>query len=662
MADNASVSETKSQELLAERTESRLVTYISSALGALIAIIAITWAIDFWLNLGFAWYEEQAMIACLALTFGIIYVRVPADGSRARMHIPWYDAIFAVLGLVGGIYFVIIYGDIAENPFVMRPKTFVIGLIILPLIWEALRRTSGWSLTIVFTVFIAYGFVGHLMPGMLRGVEQKEIALIGYLGTSNIALLGLPLKIIVLTVVLFIWMGQLLVFSGASEWFTDLAAALMGRSRGGSAKIAVVASGLFGSISGSAVSNVASTGVITIPLMRQAGYDAKTAGAIEAVASTGGQIMPPIMGAAAFLMAEILQLSYTEVIVAAIVPSLLYYFAVFIQADLEAAKKGILPLPADKIPAARRVLKEGWFFAVPFVVLVVTLFRYNMPAQKSAFWAAIAVVVVSVIFAYKKSRISPKQLWDSVTGCGRASAEIIVIGAMAGVIIGILEKTGLGQALTLILGIVGENNLWLLLGLTAIVSIILGMGMPTSAIYLLLATMIAPSLIKLGVHPIAAHMFVLYYGLMSMITPPVAIAAFAAASLAGANPMATGYTACRLGWIAYVIPFVFVMSPALLMQGPADEVVITIGTALAGVWIASCAMMGYMFTPLAMPMRIALFIAGVALLLPAHEIPHGFIVNFAGLAIGVVLCGKDYLSRKRSRVSAAQVARGAGGE
>ena len=284
----------------------------------------------------------------------------------------------------------------------------------------------------MFSFFLAYAFVGHLMPGMLKGVEQNNVRLIAELGVTNVALLGLPLKIIVLTVVLFIWMGQLLLHTGASEWFTDFAAAVMGRSRGGSAKIAVVASGLFGSISGSAVSNVASTGVITIPLMRQAGYDAKSAGAIEAVASTGGQIMPPIMGAAAFLMAELLELEYTEIILAALLPSVLYYLAVFVQVDLEAAKNGIAPLPKDRIPPILRVAKEGWFFTLPYVVLIYTLFWMNMPPQQSAFWAAVTVAVVSLVFAYKKHRITPAQLWDSIAGCGRAAADIVVIGRDGG--------------------------------------------------------------------------------------------------------------------------------------------------------------------------------------------------------------------------------------
>ncbi len=637
----------KGAALIAEWDESPFVKSSALILGAFITLIALAWAIELPLKLGLEWLDEQAMVACLGLVIGVVFIRYPASGGRKRHSIPWYDAICAVSGLGISAWLISIYGDIELNPFAMRDQMFWISMILLPLVWESLRRTAGLSLTIIFSAFVLYAFIGHWVPGeMFKGVEQDPYRLIAELGTNNASILGLPLKIIVLTVVLFIWMGQLLLHTGASEWFTDVAAAMMGRSRGGSAKIAVVASGFFGSISGSAVANVASTGVITIPLMKQAGYDSKSAGAIEAVASTGGQIMPPIMGAAAFLMAEILELEYTEIILAALVPAALYYLAVFVQVDLEAAKNKIAPLPKDRIPRMAKVMGEGWFFILPYVILVWTLFSLNMPPQEAAFWAAISVAVVSIIFGYKGHRITPAQLWDSIAGCGRASADIVAIGAMAGIIIAILDRTGLGQALTLLLASVGEDSVFLLLVLTAIVSILLGMGMPTSAIYLLLATMIAPSLVKLGINPIAAHMFVLYFGLMSMITPPVAIAAFAAASLSGARPMETGVTAVRLGWIAYIIPFVFVLSPALLGQGSAFEIIEASVTALVGVWVGSCGLIGFVFGPQNNFNRLLLFAAGVLLLLPASAIDYGFAINGIGFVIGAVVVIKDWLRNR----------------
>lgn len=632
--------------LLQQWNEGPLVRILCLILGAFITIIALSWAIEIPLKLGFQWLDEQAMVVCYGLVLGIVFIRFPVGGGKDRPSIPWYDAILALLGIGACSYLLWVYEDIELNPFAMRPTMFWISLIILPLTVEALRRTAGMSLTIIFSVFVFYAFLGQLLPehGFLYQAPHRLLA---ELGTNNASLLGLPLKIIVLTIVLFIWMGRLLLHTGASEWFTDLAAALMGRSRGGSAKIAVVASGFFGCISGSAVANVASTGVITIPLMQQAGYDRKSSGAIEAVASTGGQIMPPIMGAAAFLMAEILELEYTEIILAALLPAALYYLAVFTQVDLEAAKNNIAPLPKDRIPPIGKVMKEGWFFLLPYVILVWALFSLNLPPQESAFCAAISVAAVSLIFGYKGHRITLDQIWDSIARCGRSSANIIAIGAMAGIIISILDRTGLGQSLTLLLAAVGDDSLFLLLILTAIVSILLGMGMPTSAIYLLLATMIAPSLIKLGIHPISAHMFVLYFGLMSMITPPVAIAAFAAANLSGAKPMETGATAVRLGWIAYVVPFIFVLSPALLWQGSAMTILSAAGTAVIGVWFGSCGMIGYMFGSQTMVGRVILFVSGILLLLPAEVIQYGLIINACGLAVGGAWASRDYFANRK---------------
>ena len=656
----ADTQEESTQYLAGVRQESPAIRKITLALGALIAVIPIAWSIDLPLMLGFEWFKEQGLAAALGLTFAVIFIRVPFRGRAPRLRVPWYDAIFAALGAGACFYLTYRYEDLVNDFFALRREAFIISLVILPLVWEALRRTAGTSLTVIFSVFMVYGFIGHLMPGRLEGKEQKVESFVAYLGVDNVALFGLPMIIVTMIVVLFIWIGRLLLSSGASEWFTELAAAVMGRSRGGSAKIAIVASGLFGSISGSAVSNVMSTGVLTIPLMRQGGYNAKSAGAIEAVASTGGQIMPPIMGAAAFLIAEFLEVGYTEVVLAALAPALLYYIAVFVQADLEAAKTGIAPLPEERIPPLLRVIKEGWHFTIPFIVLIYTLFEMNMPPEASAFWAAVSVMFIAFILPYKGKRLGLTKMWDAVADAGRSAVDVIMIGAMAGLIIGILEKTGLGFALTLILSEFGEGNLGLMLLLTAGISILLGMGMPTTAIYLLLATMIAPSLIKLGVQPMAAHLFVLYFGLMSMITPPVAIAAFVASTLAGSKPMETAATAVRLGWIAYVVPFVFVLSPSLIGYGSTLSVATAFVTAVIGVWIASCGLMGYLFQPLNALLRLLFFAAGIALLIPGDAFSEGVTINIAGAVVAVLLVGRELLVRRNGR--APRQAEGAAGE
>ncbi len=392
--------------------------------------------------------------------------------------------------------------------------------------------------------------------------------------------------------------------------------------------------------------------MLTIPLMRQGGYTRPVAGAIEAVASTGGQIMPPIMGVAAFLMAELLEIEYKEVILAALLPALLYYVAVFLQADLEAGRLRIKPIPKDQIPPGGKVMKEGWYFIVPFAILLVALFSWNSPPEKAALFGALSIVALGMIFSYKGSRLNLGSVMECFKKAGEASADIIIIGAAAGIILGILDATGLAFGLTLILVDVGENNLFLLLFLTAIVSIILGMGMPTTAIYFLLAVLVAPPLVKLGVEPIAAHLFVLYFGLMSMITPPVALAAFVAAKIAETGPMRTAVAACRFGWPAFIVPFLFVIAPNLIMVGSAFDIALTFVTAVAGIWIASAGFTGFFLTHLNAAHRVIYVVGGLALLMPTQAFAGAGWVQLAGLILSGVGLAMELNRRKAERAEA----------
>jgi TRAP transporter 4TM/12TM fusion protein len=447
-------------------------------------------------------------------------------------------------------------------------------------------------------------------------------------------------------VVIFIWMGQLLFKAGGGQFFTDIAMAFMGRRRGGPAKVAVVASALFGSISGSAVSNVASTGIITIPMMNRSGYSARDAGAIEAVASTGGQLMPPIMGAAAFLMAEFLELPYRTIMLAALVPAFLYYLAVFIQVDLVAAREKIVAVEED-IERPRDVLKAGWHFVVPFVVLLYALFQWNEEAEIAAIYACLSIVVLGSVFSYKGERLRPKDLLASFSATGSVMIELFMILGAAGFVIGVLNLTGLGFTLTLVLVQVGAGNLYLLLAIAAVVCIVLGMGMPTSGVYILLATLVAPAISKAGAEPIAAHMFILYFGMMSMITPPIALASFAASTISGANPMATGFQAMRLGWVAYIIPFMFVLSPTLLMKGEPLHIALNIMTASFGVYIISVAFAGYFVRPLKWPVQVLMLVAGLMAIFPDSAIAVGGLIDAAGVVLGVALLGFEYSRARR---------------
>ncbi len=606
--------------------------------GTILTLVALGLAGDVPFYLDVSIFDQQALGIVLGLGLAIVFIAVPARGeATGERKVPIYDALFALLSTVAGIYFAVRYPVLTNEFYFRQTETFVVGIVFIPLVVEALRRTAGIGLVTILAVFLLYGLFADLVPGQLEGRAQAFPKLVSYLGVDLNALFGLPLVIITSIVIGFIFLGQLLLRSGGSEWFTDLAIGLTGRSRGGSAKIAIVASGLFGSISGSAVSNVASTGVLTIPLMRRGGYAPQAAGAFEAVASTGGQIMPPIMGAAAFLMSERLAIGYSEVVIAALLPALLYYVAVFIQADVEAARRKIPPIPRDQMRPLGKVLREGWFFALPFALLVIALFWLNRRPETAALWAAAAVVVVSLVFGYKGRRIGWRDILLSLSTTGAIAVDIIVIGAMAGLLIGVIEITGLSFGLTFLLVQVGQGSLFLLLVLTAIVSIVLGMGMPTTAIYLIVATLAAPPLRQLGIDPIAADMFVLYYGLLSMITPPVAIAAFTASNLAGARPMKTALLACRYGWPAFVLPFLFVLSPSLLMQGNALEVGQAVITAVAGVWLASAGLGGYFRGPLDIVGRGAFLVAGLALLIPAQGFDGAGWVELGGIVLAVAV-------------------------
>ena len=585
----------------------------------------------------------QSLAAVLGLGLAIVFLQSPSGGRSRGPIAQSRDVVLALLGAGVCFYLAVNFPELTGEFLKRRSESFALGSVLVPLVIVALYRSAGWPLVAILMAFLLYGLYGNLVPGSLQGRAQPIDRLLAYVAVDPNAIFGLPLTIIVTVVLLFILIGQLLLRAGGSEWFTDLAIALMGRTRGGSAKIAIVASAFFGTISGSAVSNVASTGVLTIPLMKRGGYTAAAAAALEAVASTGGQIMPPIMGAAAFLMAELLQVSYAEVMIAALLPALLYYAAVFIQADIEAARKNIAGVEIETLPRARTVLLQGWHFLLPFVVLIVALFALNKTPDTAALWAAITIAATGTMFSYKGQRLSLKSLLDCLTATGRNSVDIIVIGAMAGIIIGVIQVSGLGFGLTFVLVQVGEGNLFLLLLLTAAVGIILGMGMPTTAVYLMVATLAAPPLIQLGVAPIAAHMFVLYFGILSMITPPVAIAAFTAANLAQARPMITALLACKYGWPAFVLPFLFVLSPALLLQGSFLEVAQATLTALLGVWIASLGIGGYFRRVLGPAMRCGLFVAGIALLVPGHGFPGALILELSGAVLGAVLIGRELL-------------------
>jgi TRAP transporter 4TM/12TM fusion protein len=590
---------------------------VVSTLAGILTLTAIAQAASVPSRLGYSYYTEQFLAIVLGLSLAIVFLvshRAPAgrgDGWKGIL-----DWGLSALGLCLSLYVAFAYPSLLTRTMTLPWDALLVGAALFALVLEGLRRCVGWTLVIVVLLIVGYGMIGHLVPGALQTREVSPTRLAVYLAFDPNGLLGLTLNVAATVVVAFVFFGQLLLRSGGADFFNDIAMATMGHRRGGAAKISIVASALFGSISGVVVSNIVATGVVTIRLMIQSGYRRSTAAAVEAVASTGGQIAPPVMGAVAFLMADILQRPYAEIVVAAFVPALLYYVALFVQADLQAAKQQIKPLDLTEIPHTRSVMARGWVFILPFAAIVVALFWFNQRAETAALWGAGMALLIGLTVGYGKARMALRDLWVSAVETGQSITQIIMISAAAGFIIGVLNVTGLGFAATFALVDLGQGSLFMLLLISAVVCLVLGMGMPTVGVYLLLAVLIAPSLIQSGVEPIAAHLFIFYLGMMSMVTPPIGIGAFFAAAIAKAPPMATAFESMRFGWTAYIVPFLFVFSPALLLIGDPMEIAVAVLTAILGVYAISAAFVGWLHGPVGRLRRVLIGLAGLALLLP----------------------------------------------
>jgi TRAP transporter 4TM/12TM fusion protein len=629
--------------------------------GALIFCV-VGWVLDLPRRLfDMSFYTEQLLAVCLGLGLALSFITTStAIGSRIRI-MRWLDWFAAAASLIICGYIAYRY-DALTYEIALLPIDGVIGsAILLLLVLEATRRTSGGVLVVIILILALYVFIGPHMPGDFATRPVSSARLITYLGLDTNGMIGIILSVALLIVVPFTLMGQVLGRTGGANYFADLAMSAMGRFRGGAAKIAVFGSALFGMISGAAVSNVVAVGIVTIPLMSRSGFSPVRAAAIESVGSTGGQLMPPVMGAAAFIMAEFLQVSYGAVCVAAVIPSLLYYAALFMHVDLEAAKKQIGAAQVADAPKFAEVLKSGWHFPIPLIFLIVTIVYpeiFQIPIERAAVYATAILIVLSMVFGYRGTRVTPRQMLRAILDTGRASLDIVLIGAAAGLVVGTLSVSGISFGLTLQLIALSGGSLFVLLILTAIISIILGMGMPTVSVYVLTATLLAPSLIKLGVTPMAAHMYVMYFGMLSMITPPVAIAAYAAANIARVSGWTTGWTAVVVGWSTFFIPFLFVLEPSLLMEGSAGLIAWNFARNILGIFVGTAGIIGFAFGLLALPMRIAFCAAALAILIPQHAFPGADVLDWIGLGSAITLLVVNYLqSRLAKQTAAPEVAR-----
>lgn len=638
---------------------------LMTALRAAIVLIVVAWIANIPGRLQIPLFTEQMLVAVLGLSLALTFLSVPLSWkdsgeeaiaksliARERKPPTLIDYGLAALALASCFYVAVRYPELIRE-LADRPWYGVlVATIIVLLVFEASRRVTGIALVLIVLALCAHALLGWMLPGPFASRPVSLSRLVVYLGIDTNALVGGMLQIAVVVVVPFIIMGQVLTRCGGSDFFADLAAALMGRFRGGAAKIAVVGSALFGMISGSAVANVASVGTITIPLMKRAGFPPETAAAIEAVGSTGGQIAPPVMGAAAFLMAEYLQVPYATVMVAAVIPALLFYAALFFQVDLESAKLGIRGAPRENLPSVGQALREGWHFPIPFFVLIGGLLWWNLEAEYAALLATAVLIGLAMVVPYKGRRIRPLEALNAVISAGGAVVDIIAITAVSGILIGAMNITGVAFSLTQQIISLSGGSLAMLLLITAFASFILGLPLPTLGVYVILATLAAPALTQAGISPIQAHMFVLFSGILGMVTPPVALAAFAGATIAQSDQWKTGWVATRLSWCAYLIPFMFAYSPELVMNGAPWDVLLRLAITLAGIFAGTVAVVGFLATRVSPAGRI--LFAAVALLLLAQPTMFdgaGWL-NLIGALAGAAAIGWEMTRARAARPAA----------
>lgn len=563
------------------------------------------------------------MTLCGAMVFLVKPIQFGRD-KRQNAVTKALDWLLAAAFTVPGIYIMAVWKDRVFKTGPTPSMDIVMGSVLIVLLLAATYKASGWPLVITSVVFLAYAMLGPYLPAVIahRGESWKRIVNFLYVTTEGI--FGIPAGIGATYIVIFVIFGAFLEAFGAGQWFVDMAYAVTGRFRGGPAKTAVVSSALMGMISGSPAANVVTTGTFTIPLMKRTGYKPHEAGAVESVASTGGMFTPPVMGAAAFMMAEYLQITYLEVSASAIVPAALFYLSVMLVIDAIAVKSNLKGLPKSDLPNAGQIMRERGQLCIP-IIFVIGAVMLGWSPMKAAFWAVVVVLVVAMV--NKETRPTPRKILKALESGSRSVSNVIITCATAGIIVGVISMTGLGAKLSYTLISISGGNVYIAAVLSALITIILGCGMPPTPVYVILATVLVPPLTELGVVPIAAHMFIFIFSCIGALTPPVAITAYTAAAIAKADANKTGWTAFRFGLVAYIIPFIFLLSPAILMVGTPIEIALAAVTAVLGVFCLTGAVEGYIFMFWGPVPRVLLGVAALLMLKP------GIATDLIGLGI-----------------------------
>jgi TRAP transporter 4TM/12TM fusion protein len=600
-----------------------------------LTIVAVAASI-YHLYIGFVGVTQPIGHRAIHLSFimflGFLSVGTKVNGSAEKWRRP-LNILCATLAAAVGVYVNLNIDRIMTRfPMadVFTPLDLFFGLVLVLLVLELTRRTIGWSLVVVCLVFLSYAYFGKYMPGVLYHPGYSLPRIVEYMFFTMEGVYGMPIGVAATYVYLFILFGTFLSNSGGGEFLMDTATAIAGRASGGPAKVAIFASGFMGMISGSAVGNVVTTGTITIPLMKRAGFRSEFAGAVEAVASTGGQIMPPLMGVAAFLLAEVTLIPYPKVAISSALPAMLFYFAIFMTIHFRARKMEIRGM-MDAIPRLRDTLRTRGQFVIPPIVLVYLLIR-DLPLIKIALYTIISTFIVSLL--RKDTRMSLELVVKTLKDGAYAAIIVSVACAAAGIVIGGISMSALGGKVISLVTSNLTHGMLLILVLTMVVCIILGMGMPAPAAYLITAVLTAPMLVSLGLPLLSAHLFCLYFAIISFITPPVAVAAYAAAGISGGDLAKTGWAALRIGTCAYIIPFAFVYKPALLLMSSWSMVIYAAVCAVIGIIFITAGIIGYFHRPINSVLARALAVTGGASLLVCP--------NWLGTVVGLALCAGAY--------------------
>lgn len=637
--ENTAVEQEINQKDTGEKSDTKRV--LTGWTGRVCATIAILMSIYHLYSSGISMMNSiQHKAIHLAFALTLTFFIYPAN-KKGDNKIPWYDKIFIALAVFIGGYLVVNFMDIVMRAGSPIKFDLVLGAIAIIMILEATRRTMGWPLVIVAIVALLYAAYGHLIPGPLGHREYSWARVIEHMFLTGEGIYGVAIYVTSTYVFIFILMGALLGETGGAQAFIDMAFALTGKYRGGPAKAAVVGSGLMGTISGSSFANVAGTGTFTIPLMKSVGYKPEFAGGVEAAASSGGQIMPPIMGAAAFIMAEMTGVPYSKLIYHAMVPAVIYYLSVFLMVDFEAAKMNLRGLSKEELPIMKEVLKNGGLLLLAPLSIFAMLIMGFSPI-KASFSAVMIVLLVSSL--RKETRLSIKSLGRALEKGAYSSLGVIAACGVAGLIVGSVTLTGLGLKFADLIITMSGGSLYLALVLTMVASIIMGMGMPTTALYIILGSMVAPALVKLNVPVIAAHLFIFYFGCMAAVTPPVALSSYLAATIASADATKTALNGLKLSLAAFILPFIFAVSPKLiLIDTNLSGAAFVILTALVGTFGMAAALEGYVFNRINWPARIILTGFSICLLLP------GLRTDLIGLVGILALVIKEYQAKKAKR-------------